>query len=264
MPSLAPRARLAILAALAIAATAILFGAFPPLRQDAAYHQFADRRVIAGIPNFWNVVSNLPFLAVALWGLRAFGCRAAFLERWERAAYAVLLLGLALVALGSGYYHWHPDSATLVWDRLPMTVVFMSLLASTIGERTGMRAGRWLLVPLLGAGIGSVAWWVATGDLRAYGLVQFYPVAALPLMLGLFPPRYTGTSGLWAMVGFYALAKILESCDGAIAAVVATGGHPWKHLAAAAAMWCYVKTVAGRTAIPLPQDSRLRANPLYS
>jgi hypothetical protein len=133
-----------------------------------------------------------------------------------------------------------------------MTVVFMSLLAATIGERTIMSVGKWLLVPLLAAGIGAVAWWAVTGDLRAYGLVQFYPVAALPLMLGLFPPRYTGTRGLWAMVGFYALAKILESFDGLIAAVLSTGGHPWKHLAAAAAMGCYVKTVAGRSAIPRP------------
>jgi hypothetical protein len=252
MLRLAPHTRLAILAALAIVAAAILFGAFPIVRQDAAYHNFADRRTILGIPNFWNVVTNLPFLAVAVWGLPALASRAAFVERWERAAYAILLLGVALVAFGSGYYHSNPESATLVWDRLPMTVVFMSLLAATIGERTIMSVGKWLLVPLLAAGIGAVAWWAVTGDLRAYGLVQFYPVAALPLMLGLFPPRYTGTRGLWAMVGFYALAKILESFDGPIAAVLSTGGHPWKHLAAAAAMGCYVKTVAGRSAIPRP------------
>jgi len=198
------------------------------------------------------VVTNLAFLAVAVRGLRAFGAAAAFQERWERAAYGILLLGVALVAFGSGYYRWHPDSATLVWDRLPMTVAFMSLLASTIGERTTMGAGKWLLLPLLAAGIASVAWRVASGDLRAYGLAQFYPVAAAPLMLGLFPPRYTGTRGLWTMVGFYVLAKILESFDGAISAALSTGGHPWKHLAGAAAMGCYVKTVAGRSGISRP------------
>ena len=176
MLRLAPHTRLAILAALAIVAAAILFGAFPIVRQDAAYHNFADRRTILGIPNFWNVVTNLPFLAVAVWGLPALASRAAFVERWERAAYAILLLGVALVAFGSGYYHSNPESATLVWDRLPMTVVFMSLLAATIGERTIMSVGKWLLVPLLAAGIGAVAWWAVTGDLRAYGLVQFYPV----------------------------------------------------------------------------------------
>src|ERR1043166_3692272 len=46
--------------------------------------------------------------------------------------------------------------ATLVWDRLPMTILFMALLASTIGERVAMPAGRLLLFPLLVLGIASV------------------------------------------------------------------------------------------------------------
>ena len=36
----------------------------PPLLQDQTYHQFADQRELFGIPNFWNVISNLPFVAV--------------------------------------------------------------------------------------------------------------------------------------------------------------------------------------------------------
>jgi hypothetical protein len=36
----------------------------PPLLQDQAYHQFADQRELFGVPNFWSVVSNLPFVAV--------------------------------------------------------------------------------------------------------------------------------------------------------------------------------------------------------
>jgi len=247
-----PRVRLAILAAIAAAASGILLGIFPPIAQNPAYHQFADARSLLGIPDFWNVVTNLPFLLVAVWGLRAFRSRTAFQQGWERAAYGILLLGMALVAFGSGYYHWHPDSATLVWDRLPMTAVFMSLLAATIGERTAMSAGKWLLVPLLAAGIVSVLWWAATGDLRSYGLVQFYPVATLPLMLAAFPPRYTGTGSLWAMVGCYVLAKAFETFDHQIAAVLSTGGHPWKHLAAACGMWFYVRSIAARSPIPRP------------
>ena len=64
-------------------------------------------------------------------------------------AYSILLAGVALVAFGSSYYHFHPDNRTLFWDRLPMTIVFMSLLATTIGERISFNAGRLLLVPLL-------------------------------------------------------------------------------------------------------------------
>ena len=41
----------------------------PPILQDQSYHQFADQRDLFGIPNFWNVVSNLPFIAVGAVGL---------------------------------------------------------------------------------------------------------------------------------------------------------------------------------------------------
>ena len=42
----------------------------PPIAQDPTYHQFADQRTLLGIPNFWNVVSNLPFVLVGAMGLR--------------------------------------------------------------------------------------------------------------------------------------------------------------------------------------------------
>jgi len=38
----------------------------------SGYHQFADQRELFGIPNFWNVVSNLPFIAVGAVGLLRF------------------------------------------------------------------------------------------------------------------------------------------------------------------------------------------------
>ena len=41
-----------------------------PIAQDPAYHLFADQRMLLGIPHFWNVVSNLPFLVVSALGLR--------------------------------------------------------------------------------------------------------------------------------------------------------------------------------------------------
>jgi hypothetical protein len=239
------RLRIALLAGLAVAAVVALL-LFPPIRQDPGYHSFADQRPFWGVPNFWNVVSNLPFLLVAMWGVRAFESTAAFTEKWERVAYGVLLGGVALVAFGSAYYHAWPDNATLFWDRLPMTIVFMALLASTIGERVSMPVGRLLLFPLLLVGVASILYWRVTGDLRPYVVVQFYPMVALPMMLLLFPPRYTGAIGIWAMIGLYGLAKSLELFDAQIGAVVATGGHPWKHVAGAAAMFCYVRMVTRR------------------
>jgi hypothetical protein len=136
-----------------------------------------------------------------------------------------------------------------------MAIVFMALLATTIGERLSMPAGKLLLIPLIVLGVASVVWWRLSGDLRFYAIVQFYPMLALPLMLILFPPRYSNSRGAWAMIGLYALAKIFEMFDRQIAAAISTGGHPWKHLAGAAAMFCYVNSVTQRRALTAAPES---------
>ena len=68
----------------------------PPITQDQSYHQFADQRTPFGIPNFWNVISNLPFIAVGAAGLRRFH---------HDPATVVLFLGIFLTGFGSSYYH---------------------------------------------------------------------------------------------------------------------------------------------------------------
>ena len=239
-------ARTGLIIGLALAAVVVTF-LLPPVWQDPGYHEFADNRTILGVPNLWNVLSNVPFLLVALWGFTALSRRSAFQDSWERWAYAILLAGLASVAFGSACYHWHPNDQTLFFDRLPMTIVFMSLLAITLGERLNRKAGLILLGPLLVLGVASLVVWRITSDLRAYGLVQFYPMIAVPMMLVLFPARYTGTGGIWAMVGLYGVAKMLELADHSIWSFAAPfSGHPWKHLAGAGAMLCYVETVRQR------------------
>jgi glutathione peroxidase len=177
---------------------------------------------------------------VGLAGLRALARgdhpSTAFDDRWERRAYALLFAGVALVALGSGYYHAHPTTARLFWDRLPMTIVFSTLVGLTVAERIGLEAGRRALPVLLVVGVGSTLVWRATGDLRLYGFVQFFSMVALPLMLLARPPRYTRTRDLVAMIALYGAAKLLEASDRAIFALGGiVSGHTLKHLAAAAA-----------------------------
>src|ERR1700704_1230682 len=60
--------RIWLLLAIAALAMAALV-AHGPITQAESYHHFADERTILGIPNAWNVASNLPFLAVGLYGL---------------------------------------------------------------------------------------------------------------------------------------------------------------------------------------------------
>lgn len=240
------------IAALSVLAgiTLLVLVALPPVRQDDHYHSFADQRVIWGIPNFYNVMSNIGFLMASIYGVRSLRSVQAFTQGWERTAYAVFLIGVALTAFGSGYYHLRPDTQTLFWDRLPMTVVFMSILATTIGERISMTAGRLIMFPLLAGGVLSVFYWRSSGDLRWYGVVQFIPMIAMPVILILFPSQYSKTSGTWGMLGLYAPAKIAELFDRQIAFIIKTGGHPWKHVAGAAAIVCYATAVAHRKRLP--------------
>jgi hypothetical protein len=69
----------------------------------------------------------------------------------------------------------------------------------------------------------------------------------IPLLLLFRRPRYSASGWMWAMIALYASAKALELGDRALG-----GGHPWKHLAAAAAMACYVAHISRRR--PMPFD----------
>jgi hypothetical protein len=248
-------ARIWLLGALGLG-TAGLLSLLPPIPQSLAYHNFADQRTLFGIPHALNVLSNLPFLYVGAAGL-AFLLRQPkephAVRRAERWPWLVFFAGVAGTAVGSSWYHLAPDNARLVWDRLPMTLAFMSLLAAMIAERIDVRAGLSLLGPLLLAGLGSVFYWHWTelrgaGDLRPYAAVQFFPLLAIPLVLLLFPPRYTGAGGLWMALAWYGLAKLFEDLDGQIWTLSAhtVSGHTLKHLAAAASPWVVLRMLRRR------------------
>jgi len=210
----------------------------PPLLQNQNYHQFADQRNLFGIPNFWNVVSNLPFIAVG----------AADLLRLRRdPTTTVLFLGIFLTGFGSSYYHWNPRDATLFWDRLPMTLCFAAILAAVVEERVDAKAGKALLRPLLAIGIFSLLLWRWTDDLRLYAWAQFFPFLALVLILRLFPPKYTGTLYWVIAAALYVLAKLLEFYDHAVYSVGSIlSGHTLKHLAAAAAAFAILRLFQSR------------------
>lgn len=150
------KAPLLLLAVAIVIAIAALF--LPPIPQPQAYHNFADHRPWLGIPNFGDVASNLPFAIVGLCGL-IFLRRPRpekFADPRERWLYLIMFAALILTAFGSAYYHLAPGDARLVWDRIPIMIVFMAMLAAVIAERVSVNAGLWLFPILQAAGIGSV------------------------------------------------------------------------------------------------------------
>ncbi len=249
--SQAPLFLLALAVVLAIVA---LF--LPPIPQPLAYHNFADQRSFLSIPNFGDVVSNLPFAIVGICGL-------IFLSKprpdkvsdpRERWLYLFMFAGLILTAFGSAYYHLAPGNARLVWDRIPIMMVFMALLSAVIAERVSVCAGLALFPLLELAGIASVLVWRAGelhshGDLRFYAAVQVYAILVLLLLL-LFPAKYTRGSDFAVVVAFYLLAKILEESDRQVFALGhLASGHTLKHLAAAAAGYWILRMLQKREVI---------------
>ncbi len=212
-----------------------------PIPQPPSYHDFADQRAMFGIANFMDVASNVGFLISGVAGLvvvMSVGKFECGVERWP---YAVFFLGVLFTAVGSSYYHLSPDNERLFWDRLPMTIAFMSLIAAQVVDRIGVKAGLVLLLPMLAIGAASVLYWRATehegaGNVMPYGILQGYSVIMLLILARLESSRYTrGNDILWVFA-WYVIAKVLEFFDAQVLAFGhLAGGHALKHLAAAAA-----------------------------
>ena len=217
----------------------LLFWLTAPIPQDPAYHLFADSRDMLGVPNFWNVMSNLPFLFAGVWGFAITrALRVADADFELAPAYLLFFVGIFLTCFGSGYYHLAPSNETLFWDRMPMTISFAGLFAAVIGEYRSVALGRRLLPIFFVIGLGSVMYWYWTesrgvGDLRPYAIVQFLPMLAVPAILLLSKRHNDLGRYLWLMIAFYVLAKLFEHFDPIIFDnIVFMSGHSLKHIAA--------------------------------
>jgi hypothetical protein len=250
------KSRLWILIAAIAVAIAVLFFV-PAIPQNEAYHNFADKRALLGIPNGLDVLSNVFFLFVGVAGFWTVFRTAHFSDARERWPYAAFFLGVTLTAFGSSWYHLNPNDATLVWDRIPMTIGFLGLVSALVAERVNVRAGLWLLAPMILLGVASVIYWEITqrqgrGDLRPYAFAQFGSLLILVLLIFLFPARYTRTYDLGISLGLYALAKSLEFADRPVyAALQIVSGHTLKHLAAALSAYWIVRMLQKRKPVAI-------------
>ncbi len=209
----------------------LFYGRFP---QDLNYHHFADQRKMLGIPHFFNVITNLPFLFVGVIGLSV---TRKISDKGLKHIFSVIFIAFLLLTAGSAYYHLQPNNNTLVYDRLPITVVLMSFFAFIIYERIGPQKGYTAFIVLNIVGLLSVIYWIWTeqagkGDVRWYALVQFFPIIAIPLLLLLYKSPLAYTKQIVWMFLFFGLAKLAESFDRAIYNFLhqIISGHSLKHL----------------------------------
>ena len=217
--------------------TAMVFSKAVP--QNINYHKFADARTIATIPNFWNVLSNVPFLIIGIAGIYFLLRNKNYLKLSSLGInYIIFFIGIFFIGIGSGNYHLQPNNDSIVWDRIPMTIAFMSFFSIIIGEFIHQQNGKILLFPLIVLGITSVYYWhytenISSGDLRFYFIVQFFPMFLIPLILILFKQKSQHHLFIWLVLLSYFFAKLFETYDFETYNYIVISGHTIKHFFAA-------------------------------
>jgi hypothetical protein len=225
---------------LALAAAMLAYG---PIHQPADYHAFADRRTTLGIANAADVLSNIGFSLVGLWGFAAWAAwtRHPDVPRSSR-GYALFFVALILTGLGSAYYHLSPDNARLAWDRLPIALACAGLLAAVHADTHSPKQPILFPAALALAAVLSVWWWSHTGtqgegDLRPYLLIQGLPLFVVPAWQAIYRAPRRERIAFGIAIALYAAAKAAEIGDHAIfeASGGTFSGHTLKHLLAVVA-----------------------------
>lgn len=239
------RAEAGLLLGMAALLALALFG--PVLPASAHQHTLADQRALWGIPCALDVLSNLPFAIAGLWGLVTLRRVApGMLDAPSRALASLFFAGLVCTAAGSALYHWQPQDAGLLWDRLGMVLPFAGLLGLAGASRVSARAGAAAAGTVLLAGSLAVLWWSHSGNLLPWAVVQLGGMLVVLALACL--PRRDGALALHlgAVMALYALAKLFEAADHAVfeATGQAVSGHSLKHVLAAAAAWPVLAALA--------------------
>ena len=239
-----------------------------PIAQLEHYHEFADHSSWAGIPHAADVLSNLGFALVALWGgVRLWPQRNHPAVQAGWIGYSVFLIALLLTSVGSTYYHLAPDDWRLVWDRLPIAIACAGLLAGVRAQLVPNVNAPSEFTVLTAFAVASVAWWYVglqrgSGDLRPYLLLQVAPLVLIPMWQAIYGASREDRLWFGFALVLYVLAKAAEVHDHEIqSTLVWVTGHTIKHLLASAAAWVLVARLVRSTSSAAKPAEPITANP---
>jgi hypothetical protein len=214
----------------------------PSIEQNQNYHNFADQRVLFGVNNAFDTLSNLAFIMVGALGLVNF-----YNNQYIKISnsFSVILnlffISIILTGLGSSFYHLSPNDFTLVFDRLAMSLVFASILAMLAYLKISSRFGLHTLAELLILAPLTVLIWKFNGNLTPYVVLQFGGIILVILTLLLTKTRMQGPC-FTSLIILYGAAKLVEFYDEKIFNLSQNliSGHTLKHLIAALAVIIFV------------------------
>jgi len=222
------------------------------IEQQQSYHNFADDRVIVGVTNAVDVLSNLAILVPGLLGIALMYKRQStdytYYQQFEPIILLTLFGGMVVTAIGSMWYHLDPNDSTLVWDRMAMTVVMTALCSLVISDRfSGLFAAK-IHIPLLFFGLFTVLYWHFVGDLRPYYIFKLQAPIILVALLIFGQESYDRVSDYVVTMMLFLLASILEYEDYMVFdATSIISGHSLKHLVAGIGFFWLLRMVEKRT-----------------
>eukprot|EP01124_Arcella_intermedia_P027578 TRINITY_DN5430_c0_g2_i2.p1 TRINITY_DN5430_c0_g2~~TRINITY_DN5430_c0_g2_i2.p1 ORF type:complete len:216 (+),score=45.51 TRINITY_DN5430_c0_g2_i2:253-900(+) len=171
----------------------------------------------------------------------------------EKNGWLLFFLSYFFVSIGSAYYHWRPNNWSLVWDRLPMTLCFMTQYY--LAQKNFIPADDLSLTGNIALGTLSIILWYFSlywnkdfvgklhvnylgnndgtnltrkqaqeqiaqakpklkDQLLPYFIIQFFPLIAITVMLFKWPAdAELKLSYVAPGLSLYALAKVLEGLD---------------------------------------------------
>lgn len=261
-PQLSRRCAVALLAAILLAGVVGLLALGPLPGPDGA-ERYADPRRVAGLPNVWGVLWQLPLLAVTLVG--AWQARRHHGGAPLQVAWALFFATAALATLVCMLDHLAPSPTGLVLSQAPAASAGALLSLIFLAERLGLAwVGRVpLALALAGGPLGAALWlagmaWGGTPDARLLLGLQYLPVLLVPLAVWSLPSR--GLSSLAWIVAllWFALAEGFDAADNTVwqASGGFVGGHALHHLPLAACLGWLAWCVARQRAAP----ARMRAS----
>lgn len=209
---------------------------------DIDPYAFACDETLFSVPHFFNVVTNLSFLLVGVWGLLHLA-RAGRLTDRRFVNWVGLWTSVVVLTFGSGAYHWYLTPATLAFDRFCITSIIAFLGAEIIAAVFGWGPSRRLSLLFVVLSAGTVVAWLLGTTSWFYGVLQAAGgLGAVGVTVWAFRRGRIGREVLQPVLlfaAFYGVAKIFEVLDAPICDLTGgIGGHPVKHLLSAAGLLC--------------------------
>lgn len=204
------------------------------------YHEFVDTRNCFGVDRFFDTLSNIGFFLVGIiFFYKIYNANEFDINLW------LVAIGSILVCFGSGYYHLLPMDSRLLWDRLPISLVFCGILCYSVHANNLIKES-WISKVNIGYLVFSICsvliWYVGAlygkNWLGPYVFIQFGGLILL-VYIALTGKNKKFNKSIYAVLFMYVLAKICEHFDVLIYQITNefVSGHTLKHIFAAVALY---------------------------